>query len=265
MNYTAYKPPEVVAKNLSEPEFKRERCFPDPGDRLYVHLSDLRMFLDRFSNEQFDQLLDYGCGGSPYRTLFKAKNYIRADYVGSENLDCVIAEDGRISLPNNSCDGALSTQVLEHVFSPQAYLSEALRVLRPGGKLILTTHGIWEDHGCPYDFRRWTYDGLRRELEQAGFQVNSVARLTTGPRAIGFLFFDIMPQVRIPRHSLSGLAFRLFRRLTFKRLEWRHKWMDRYFAGHRVVFGSEKGHGLYLALGIEGIKPLTGSHKPSPV
>ncbi len=32
----------------------------------------------------------------------------------------------------------------------------------------------------------------------------------------------------------------------------RHKWMDTRFANRRVVFETEPGHGLYLALGIEG-------------
>jgi len=171
MNNYVFKPAEVVSNDLNNAEYNRQRVSPDPKDQYYAHLSDVRLFLDHFSGETFDQFLDYGCGGSPYRPLFKTGKYIRADYVDCGNLDFLITPDGGISLADNSCDCVLSTQVLEHVFSPQKYLSEAFRVLRPGGKLILTTHGVWEDHGCPYDFRRWTYDGLQRELEAAGFRV----------------------------------------------------------------------------------------------
>jgi hypothetical protein len=128
-------------------------------------------------------------------------------------------------------------------------------VLQPGGKLILTTHGVWEDHGCPYDFRRWTADGLSRELEQAGFQVRKVAKLTTGPRAILFLFAQILGQVHDGRRTLSGLAFRLLRRSRFARAELRNPWLDRQFPDHRVVFENRAGCGIYLGLGIEGIKP----------
>jgi SAM-dependent methyltransferase len=170
-------------------------------------------------------------------------------------IDYVIGPEGRLAIPDDSFDMVLSTQVLEHVFQPQDYLKEAMRVLKPGGKLILTTHGVWEDHGCPYDFRRWTYDGLCRELEQAGFQVKKVARLTTGPRAIVFLFSQILGQLHDKRSSLSGLAFRLLRYSGFAIAELRNRWMDRQFSGHRVVFENRPGCGIYLALGIEGTKP----------
>ena len=254
MSESIFKPPPAVAEILKDTEYNRQRLAPHPKDNHYVHLSDIRIFLDDYSNESFDRLLDYGCGGSPYRQLFKAKNYLRADYVDCGNLDCIIAPDGKIPLSDNSCDCVLSTQVLEHVFSPQIYLSEALRVLPPGGKLILTTHGIWEDHGCPYDYQRWTYDGLCRELEAAGFRVKRAAKLTTGPRAIIFLFSQIVGQLHESRRSLLGWAFRLLRRSNFGVPELRHEWMDARFGDNRVVFGNKPGHGIYLAIGIEAVK-----------
>jgi SAM-dependent methyltransferase len=255
MSESIFNPPNIISEQLGDAEYNRERLFPHPKDNLYVHLADIRLFLDHYKGDSFDRLLDYGCGGSPYRELFNAKNYIRADYVDSDNLDYAITSEGKIDMPDNSCDAVLSTQVLEHVFSPRQYLSEAFRVLRPGGKLILTTPGIWEDHGCPYDFRRWTYDGLRRELEDVGFTVSRTARLTTGPRAIIFLFSRIIYLLKDTPLSLSGWAFRLLRHSRFAVPESRHKWMDRHFAENRIVYGSESGHEIYLGLGIEGLKP----------
>ena len=68
----------------------------------------------------------------------------------------------------------LSTQVLEHVGDVQGYLREAHRLLRPGGLLFCSTHGAFILHRHPTDYRRWTVDGLRYELEQAGFAVERV-------------------------------------------------------------------------------------------
>jgi SAM-dependent methyltransferase len=59
--------------------------------------------------------------------------------------------------------------VLEHVAEPQQYLREAWRVLRPRGQLLLSTHGNWQYHPDPHDYWRWTLEGLRYELEKAGF------------------------------------------------------------------------------------------------
>jgi SAM-dependent methyltransferase len=258
MSGTSFMTPQAVSESLGDAEYNRQRLAPHPKDYYYIHLSDIRLFLDQYETESFDRLLDYGCGGSPYRQMFKAGKYVRADYVDCGNLDCLIAADGQLSLADNSFDAVLSTQVLEHVFSPRQYLTEALRVLKPGGKLILTTHGIWEDHGCPYDFRRWTYDGLRRELEEAGFEVKRIAKLTTGPRAILFLFSQILGQLHDSRRRLAGLAFRVLRRSSFGVAELRHRWMDRQFPANRAVFEQNGGHGIYLALGIEGVKPKAG-------
>ena len=55
-----------------------------------------------------------------------------------------------------SFDAVLSTQVLEHVADPGALPAERFRVLRPGGRLLLSTHGIFVYHPDPDDYWRWT-------------------------------------------------------------------------------------------------------------
>jgi SAM-dependent methyltransferase len=254
-SYSAVKEKQAIGETLAGAEYNRQRLAPHPKDPYYIHLSDVRLFLSNYEAAGFGSVLDYGCGGSPYRKLFNPPRYVRADHVDCGDIDCVIGRDGHLALPDEEFEMVLSTQVLEHVYSPQDYLKEAWRVLKPGGKLILTTHGTWEDHGCPYDFRRWTRDGLWQELESAGFEVKRVAKLTTGTRAILFLFSKILGEVHDSRFHLSGLAFRLLRRSRFVVPELRHRWMDSQFAAQRVVFGNETKEGIYLALGIEGIKP----------
>ncbi len=65
----------------------------------------------------------------------------------------------------------LSTQVLEHVDRPGLYLAECHRVLRPGGRMLLSTHGIMVFHPDPVDYWRWTCDGLQRAVRDAGFEI----------------------------------------------------------------------------------------------
>jgi SAM-dependent methyltransferase len=99
-------------------------------------------------------VLDVGCGSKPYRTLFAA------DYTGVEVDTTEMRErghadfyyDGR-NLPFAA--GAYSTvlcnQVLEHVFEPDKFIAELARVVRPGGKLLLTVPFVWDEHEQPYD------------------------------------------------------------------------------------------------------------------
>jgi SAM-dependent methyltransferase len=127
------------------------------------------------------EALDLGCGAMPYAPLFAARgvHYRGADLEGAEIL---VDADGRVPLPDASVDLLLSFQVLEHVRDLDAYLGEARRLLKPGGHLILSTHGNWLYHPHPEDHRRWTAQGLRHDIESRGFEMGECKALV-GPLA----------------------------------------------------------------------------------
>jgi SAM-dependent methyltransferase len=77
--------------------------------------------------------------------------------------------------PDASADIVVSFQVLEHVRDLDTYFAEARRVLRPGGALVLSTHGVWLYHPHPEDHRRWTREGLVGDIERFGFRVSDCA------------------------------------------------------------------------------------------
>lgn len=159
---------------------RRDRTRPRRHDRTYWHLVLLLDRVTRVAHSEMleggGRLLDYGCGNKPYRELFAKKfaQHVGADIAGNVDAELVLDGEGRVPAPDASFDGVLSSQVLEHVASPRLYLAEARRVLRPGGSLILSTHGIWPYHPDPTDFWRWTRDGLVREITEAGFEVQLV-------------------------------------------------------------------------------------------
>jgi SAM-dependent methyltransferase len=247
-----------LSGQITSDSYLRERLNPHVGDMFYAHLKDLKTFLDSSNDRSAADILDYGCGGSPYKSLYNAKKYVRADYVESADLDISIGEDGGLPCDSSQFDIVLSTQVLEHVREPQIYLKEAFRVLRPGGSLILTTHGIWEDHGCPFDFRRWTADGLRAEIQLAGFDVSKMCKLTTGSRAVFFMFGRNIDGIVASRKTMLGWAFWFLRRSGFAENAIRNTWLDKYYGNCAVVPDDIPGHGTYIALGCVAIKPKSG-------
>jgi SAM-dependent methyltransferase len=116
-------------------------------------------------------ILDYGCAEVPYRGLFPPDcDYIAADLDGNPDATLTLV-DGRPPIPDASCDAVLSTQALEHVAEPDVYLAECARVLRPGGRLLLSTHGVMPYHPDPVDYWRWTCAGLQRAVAGHGFEV----------------------------------------------------------------------------------------------
>jgi SAM-dependent methyltransferase len=147
-----------------------------------------------------DKVLDFGCGGRPYEPLLRRAftTYIGADLPGNVNAELQIAASGRI--PSEDCvfDCVLSSQVLEHVPDPGAYLREAHRVLKPDGSLVVSTHGIWSYHPDPGDFWRWTGAGLQLELHRAGFDV-IVARSIFGPESSAIQLWQDATSDKLPR------------------------------------------------------------------
>jgi SAM-dependent methyltransferase len=127
--------------------------------------------------------VDLGCGDQPYRLLFEERGlaYHGADL--GDGAEIAIGVDGRVCAPDAAFDLVLSFQVLEHVRDLDTYLSEARRLLRPGGKLLLSTHGTWLYHPHPEDHRRWTREGLVNELQSRGFAIES-CRPVVGPLAL---------------------------------------------------------------------------------
>lgn len=140
-------------------------------------LQGAQQFVSRHRQEfGTGKILDFGAGDSPYAAIFEAAGItlLRADLNPETPKVLAISAEGRVPLPDSTLDAVLSTQVLEHVADVQGYLREAFRVLRPGGLLYLSTHGAFILHRHPTDFRRWTIDGLKFELEQAGFRVERI-------------------------------------------------------------------------------------------
>ena len=159
--------------------------------------------------EAGSRLLDYGCAQQPYRGFVPpGAEYVGADLIGNPQADVVLGDDGRVPLPDGSVDAVLSTQVLEHVTDPSVYLTECHRLLRPGGSLLLSTHGIMYYHRDPEDYWRWTSPGLAALVESHGFEVRGSFGVL-GLAAASLQLFQDATVGRVPRILRAPYLFLL--------------------------------------------------------
>jgi SAM-dependent methyltransferase len=144
--------------------------------------------------------LDLGSGNMRYRHLFpQITRYFSVDLLGNSAFERRVSVWGSgLQLPfaSGSFDTVLCTEVLEHVPVPALLFQEAVRVLRPGGHLVLTTPQTWGLHEAPHDYYRFTEFGLRFLALQARLDVVRVVPTcgiwaTVGQRLSSFLFFDL--------------------------------------------------------------------------
>jgi SAM-dependent methyltransferase len=161
------------------------------------------------------EVLDVGCGTMPYRSRIAAIRYVGLDYDTPEkraaNVADVLYDGGRFPFADASFDGVLCTQVLEHVFTPEAFLGEITRVLRLGGVLVLTVPFVWDEHEQPHDFGRYSSFGLRALLERNGLEVVRLEKTPADARAVaqiaaGWVYKIALPLGRWPRFCVQVLV-----------------------------------------------------------
>jgi SAM-dependent methyltransferase len=158
----------------------REEQF-DPGwlgllvNPFYLARRSLRRAVAEFAPRLAGRLLDVGCGTQPYRALFAVQQYVGLDIDSEHTRRLAVADlfyDGTtFPVPDAAFDTVLCNQVLEHVFTPDAFVAEIVRVLKPGGQLLLTVPFVWDEHEQPVDYARYSSFGLAHLLRKHSLEI----------------------------------------------------------------------------------------------
>ncbi len=211
------------------------------------------------------KLLDVGCGNGSFvyrmHKLGWSATGIDFDSKAIENARAK-SEDGLTFLstdlsgarfPDNSFDAVTMSHVIEHVPDPVGLLAESRRILREGGRLVVTTPNVeslghekfqdcWSGLDSPRHLRIFSLSALKECARRAGFNIMSAstsAAHADGLIAISFGFEEAKAkksyyQMKIQLNFLRGL------RSLF--LQYKEAWLLRHNpeCGEEAVLVCEK-------------------------
>lgn len=180
-----------------------------------------RMWLDSclsaFADEMHGLVIDLAGKREKKRGSFQPPEkqarawwYINLDL---ETTPHIYADATRTPLQAGSVDCILCTEVLEHLKDPQACVDEIHRLLRDDGLVFASTPFFYPVHADPYDFQRFTEDGLRHFFR--GFKSVEVFRMGGYFGVLG-----LMCELGIPGEE--GKTF------ISKFTRWALKWLSRW-------------------------------------
>ena len=130
---------------------------PKLSDDIYLHFSEILKKVKFYSRRFKGKVVDIGAGKSPYKKFFtNVRGYLCLDNFDYPGIDIKADINKKIPLKNNSMDGTLCFQVLEHLKEPEKAINEIHRILKPRGLCLLTTNMAVPLHGEPYDYYRFT-------------------------------------------------------------------------------------------------------------
>lgn len=149
------------------------------GGSLYLGELQCRTYLPLFKEHLRGRLLDVGCGPVPYYEAYKdlVAESVCLDYPGTlhgrTNLDIVadLNADPRMPVDDASFDSVLASDMIVHMKRPDLFVGEVARVLRPGGKALITSTFINWIGEFNHEFQHPTGRGLRALAEDAGLEV----------------------------------------------------------------------------------------------
>jgi SAM-dependent methyltransferase len=197
----------------------------DPGIAYPVYLTRNRLLraISRHAHSLDGWLMDFGCGSKPYRSLFHVSQYTGLDFENpghphvNEQID-VFYDGKRIPFSDETFDSIFSSEVFEHVFNLDEALGELNRVLKTGGKFLITCPFTICEHEVPNDFARYSSFGLRHLLEKHGFEVLQLEKTGNSVETVFQLWIMYLHQHINPWFRKIPVVRSAFRFFTYSTL-----------------------------------------------
>lgn len=138
------------------------------------------------------KLLDVGCGAGRLLNRMRKQGWVvegidfdpqAANKVGSRyGIRTHVGDLSANLLPKASFDAITMSQTIEHLSQPSLTLAECMRILKPGGKLIITTPNVkslgaaefgsyWRGWEAPRHLHMFSVESLTLLIQKSNFEI----------------------------------------------------------------------------------------------
>ena len=152
------------------------------------------------------KVLDVGCGKKKYEDMFKVDIYIGVEIDIRFEPDVVVGKNNLLPFKDNALDSVLLLQVLEHVPNISLFLKEIVRVLNPGGHLVVSVPFVSRIHVAD-DFLRFTEYGIKNYLQEQNLPIIKIIPMG------GFLNTQYILWIFYFYDSINGFKNKFFKKI----------------------------------------------------
>lgn len=167
-------------KSFKHTRIDLERLLQSTGDMALKRRA--KQMVEDLELKSRDKVLEIGCGDGYYLSLLRrfdpTLNLVGVDidksalvhakeYISARKVKLILANAEKLPFKDESFDKIVMSEVIEHVVNEHTVLSEARRVLKTGGVMVLTTCNI--DYPFFWDPVNWVLQHLFYTHIQKGF------------------------------------------------------------------------------------------------
>lgn len=192
----------------------RNRQFVSVSSRLMIDVT-ARFYQTALPKYARGSLADMGCGNVPFYFIYK--DYVHEitciDWPNTlhknQYLDLACDLNKPLPLPDNRYDTILISEVFEHIAEPDMLWAELTRILKPGGKMLVSVPFLYKIHEAPHDYFRYTEFALKNYATKNNLRVVELESFGGLPLVLTDLYAKMLVKVPFIGNPLAALIQRL--------------------------------------------------------